>query len=92
MNKLMILLLTIGMSSGVLAAKKDSAADETKAIAESGEKAEKEELICTKTPVTGSHMKKKTCRTKSQAEDERKRSRAYIERLRTQAITQGDKS
>jgi hypothetical protein len=52
---------------------------------------EKEEIICTTVPTTGSHLKTRKCRTKSQAEDEQKRARAYIERLRTQPITEGNK-
>lgn len=78
-------------------AQENAAQSETPALAENTEGSqdtelsEDSELVCSKEPVTGSHLTIKRCRTKSQAEDERRRSKAYIERIRTQPITQGDK-
>ncbi len=79
------------MSSGGFAANKESEPAENETAAEKAAPAEKEKLICTKVPVTGSHMKIKKCRTKAQAEDERKRGRAYIERIKMQPLTEGNK-
>jgi hypothetical protein len=95
MSKLTILLLTIFMSSGAFAASEASKAaenetpTENEALTENEAPPEKVELICTKVRVTGSLMKVKTCRTKAQAEDEGKRSRAYIEKIKSQPITEG---
>jgi hypothetical protein len=103
MSKLTILLLTIFMSSGAFAASEapkaaenevpteNEATTENEALPENEAPPEMVELVCTKVPVTGSHMKIKTCRTKAQAKDERKRSRSYIERIKMQPITEGNK-
>ena len=91
MSKFTTLLMVIFLSSGAFAANKESKPAEDEASAENKASTEKEELICTKVPVTGSHMKIKTCRTKAQAKDERDRARAFIERTRIQPLTEGNK-
>jgi hypothetical protein len=91
MSKFIIVLLSIFISSGAFAANQDTQPADSETAKEDATSTEEEELICTRVPVTGSHMKVKTCRTKAQAEDERVRSRAYIDRLRSQPITEGSK-
>jgi hypothetical protein len=93
MKTLLILILAFFLSSSAFAEQQDTKAAESEAVAvtDEGAPAEEEELICTRVPVTGSNMKRKTCRTKAQAEDERKRAKAFIDRIRMQPLTEGQK-
>jgi hypothetical protein len=58
--------------------------------AQNAEPSGKDELICTREAITGSHMKTKVCLTREQREEGRRASQAFIDKIKRSPATSID--
>jgi predicted secreted protein len=70
-----VLLLSGSGSTAVLAASEDQQATPDKPVRE-------ERVVCTRETITGSHFKRKVCRTESQMQRDRTNARLEMEQMR----------